>query len=100
MRRYLNKFRNGQEIDDQQFPYREIFDTLRDLQTTDKEITGLLRASRTIEWLGIQFITCWLGLEGLLMYEQMQHGRKSDRVPPLLFTLAIVLLQITKWQLC
>jgi hypothetical protein len=76
MRRYLNKFRNGQEIDDQQFPYREIFDTLRDLQTTDKEITGLLRVSRTIEWLGIQFITCWLGLEGLLMYEQMQHGRK------------------------
>ena len=76
MRRYLNKFRNGQAIDDQQFPYKEIFDALCDLRITDKEVTGLLRASRTIEWLGIQFITCWLGLEGLLMYEQMQHGRK------------------------
>jgi len=76
MRRYLNKFRNGQAIDDQQFPYKEIFDALFDLRITDKEVTGLLRASRTIEWLGIQFITCWLGLEGLLMYEQMQHGRK------------------------
>jgi hypothetical protein len=76
MRRYLNKFRNGQAIDDQQFPYKEIFDALSGLRITDKEVTGLLRASRTIEWLGIQFITCWLGLEGLLMYEQMQHGRK------------------------
>jgi hypothetical protein len=35
-----------------------------------------IRASRTIEWLGIPLITCWLSLEGLLMYEQMQHGRK------------------------
>jgi hypothetical protein len=76
MRRYLNKFRNGQEIDEQYFYFRQIFQSLRDLQVTDKEITGLLRASRTIEWLGIPFITCWLSLEGLLMYENMQHGRK------------------------
>ena len=76
MRRYLNKFRNGQEIDEQYFYFHQIFQSLRYLQITDKEITGLLRASRTIEWLGIPFITCWLSLEGLLMYEQMQHGRK------------------------
>jgi hypothetical protein len=76
MRRYLNKFRNGQEIDDKQFYYKQIFEALRDFQITDKEITGLLRAARTQEWLGIPFITCWLSLEGLLMYENMQHGRR------------------------
>jgi hypothetical protein len=76
MRRYLNKFRNGQEIDDKQFYYKQIFEAFRDFQITDKEITGLLRAARTQEWLGIPFITCWLSLEGMLMYENMQHGRR------------------------
>ena len=76
MRRYLNKFCNGQIIDDKQFYYKQIFEALRDFQITDKEIKGLLRAARTQEWLGIPFITCWLSLEGLLMYGHMQHGRR------------------------
>jgi hypothetical protein len=76
MRRYLNKFRNGQEIDEKQFFFKQIFESLRVFQITDDEITGLLRASRTQEWLGIPFLTCWLSLEGLLMYENMQHGRR------------------------
>jgi hypothetical protein len=76
MRRYLNKFRNGQMIDDKQFYYKQIFEALRDFQITDKEITSLLRAARTQEWLGIPLITCWLCLEGMLMYENLQNGRR------------------------
>jgi hypothetical protein len=78
MRGYLNKFRNGQLIGDEQFVIQQILAKLNDYSVTDKEITGLLRGIQEESWLRIPIILCWLLLDGLLLYDAFQRGRKLE----------------------
>jgi hypothetical protein len=76
MRKYLNKFRNGQMIGDEQFVIQQILAKLNELKITDAEISGLLQGIKNESWLKIPLLLCWLFLDGLLTYEHFQRGRK------------------------
>lgn len=65
-------------IGDEQFVIQQILAKLNDLRVTDKEITGLLRGIQDESWLRIPIILCWLFLDGLLLYEEFQRGRKLE----------------------
>jgi hypothetical protein len=78
VRKYLNKFRNGQMIGDEQFVIQQILAKLNELKITDAEITGLLQGIKNESWLKIPLLLCWLFLDGLLTYEYFQRGRKFE----------------------
>lgn len=78
MRSYLNKYRNEQMIGDEQFVIQQILAKLNDFRVTDKEIAGLLRGIQDESWLRIPIILCWLFLDGLLLYDELQRGRKFE----------------------
>jgi hypothetical protein len=78
MRKYLNKFRNGQMIGDEQFVIQQVVAKLNELNVTDAEISGLLQGIKNESWLEIPLLLCWLFLDGLLTYEQFQRGRKFE----------------------
>ena len=78
MRKYLNKFRNGQMIGDEQFVIQQVLAKLNELKVTDTEISGLLQGIKNKSWLKIPLLLCWLFLDGLLTYEYFQRGRKFE----------------------
>ncbi|HEY5232954.1 MAG TPA: hypothetical protein VIK35_05420 [Verrucomicrobiae bacterium] len=78
MRKYLNKFRNGQMIGDEQFVIQQVLAKLNELKVTDTEISGLLQGIKNESWLKIPLLLCWLFLDGLLTYEFFQRGRKFE----------------------
>jgi predicted kinase len=78
MRKYLNKFRNDQMIGDEQFVIQQILAKLNELNITDVEISGLLQGIKNESWLDIPLLLCWLFLDGLLIYEYFQRGRKFE----------------------
>jgi hypothetical protein len=78
LRKYLNKFRNGQTIGDEQFVIQQILARLNALQVTDQEITGLLRGIQEGSLFRIPILFCWLLLNGLLLYDYLQRGRKFE----------------------
>jgi hypothetical protein len=76
MRSHLNKFRNGQMIGDDQFLIQQILAMLDTMNITDREIAGLLRGIQSGRWLDIPLLLSWLFLDGLLLFDQLQRGRK------------------------
>jgi hypothetical protein len=76
MRSHLNRFRNGHLIADDDLVIQQTFETLKDLKITNDEITGLLEGVRRGYWLTIPLLSAWLSLEGVLIYDFMQRGRK------------------------
>lgn len=76
VRSRLNKLRNGQMIDDEQFMIQMICGALVEMQVTDREIKGLLRSIQRGQWLEIPMLTCWFALDGLSLYGQLFRRRR------------------------
>jgi hypothetical protein len=70
----LNKLTNGQMIGDEQFVIQQVCGALVELGVTDGEIAGMLQDIERGDWFEIPILTCWLSLEGLLLYDQIQRG--------------------------
>lgn len=78
MRSYLNKFRNGRVIGDEQFIIQQTLGSLNQLRVTDKEIAGLLKGIQNGSWLKIPLLLCWLFLDGFLTFDYIQRGRRFE----------------------
>src|SRR5262249_49361687 len=77
VRSRFNRLRNGHLISDDNFIIQQLCRALVELDTTDREFAALLQDMRTGGWLQIPLLQCWLALEALSLFNQIQRGGRA-----------------------